>query len=109
MSIPPGPPAVPPSDQPPSDHSAGWRREKRLGAIVATLFVVLFSLTGVAGGWVTVLVLAPFLALFGVVLGSVLTIFERTRQFAVGFLIASAILIFVTAGVCVATLRSGTV
>lgn len=115
MSIPPGPPAIPPGrppgqpptqppGQPPPGPSARWRKEKRRGAIVATLVVVLVPLTGLAGGWSLVLFLSPLVAFFCVLLGSVLTITGRTRQFAVGFLIASAILIFVTAGVCVATL-----
>lgn len=108
MSIPPGPPAIPPSGQPPgqppSDPNTRWRKEKRRGAIVATLVVVLVPLTVLAGGWATVLFISPLVAFFCVLLGSVLAIFERTRQFAVGFLIASGILIFVTAGVCVVTL-----
>jgi uncharacterized membrane protein len=73
--------------------------------MVATLVVVLVPLTVLAGGWAAALFLAPLLAFFCVLLGSVLTIIGRTRQFAVGFLIASAILIIVTSGICTAALR----
>lgn len=80
------------------------KNERRQGAIVATLVVVLGSLSALSGGMIPLV--GPGAALFCVILGSVLTIFERTRQFAVGFLIASAILLFVTAGVCVALIAS---
>jgi hypothetical protein len=72
---------------------------------VATLVVVLVPLTVLAGGLGAILFVAPLVAFFCVLLGSVLTIIRGTRQFAVGFLIASAILIFVTSGVCTAALR----
>lgn len=116
MSIPPGPPAIPPPTQPPGqppgqwpgqpprEPNKRWRKEKLLGAGVATLAVLLIPLTVLEGGWFTVLFIAPLVAFFCVLLGSVLAIFERTRQFAVGFLIASGILIFVSAGVCAVTL-----
>jgi len=83
------------------------KKQKWQGALVATAVVVLGSLTGINAGWPIVLTLGPVLAFFCVILGSILTIFERTRVFAVGFLITSAILIFVTAGVCVAALSGG--
>ena len=81
------------------------KQERRWGALVGTLVVILVSLTFLGSGTFGVLLAGPGVAGFGVILGSLLTIFERTRQFAVGFLIASAILMFVTAGVCVAILR----
>lgn len=80
------------------------KNEKRQGAIVATLVVVLGSLAALAVG--LFFLVGPGTALFCVILGSVLTIFERTRQFAVGFLITSAILLFVTGGACVALIVS---
>jgi hypothetical protein len=80
------------------------KKERRRGAIVATAVVLLGSLAAVAGGFFPLV--GPGAALFCVILGSVLTIFERTRQFAVGFLITSAILLFVTGGVCVALIAS---
>ena len=98
-------PADPPQQQPPGTTSAD-KKARRWGALVATLVVVLFSLTALGFGSMGVFLAGPGVAFLGVVLGSVLTIFERTRQFAVGFLIASAVLIFVTAGVCVALIAS---
>jgi hypothetical protein len=79
---------------------------KRTGAIVAIAVVVVgvilpltyAILTGSGTGQNAV----PVVSLACVVLGSILTIPKRTRQFAVGFLITSAILLFVTAGACVA-------
>ena len=94
-------PADSPNQMPPGTTSADTKTRWR-GALVATLVVVLVSLTALGSGTFAVLVAGPGVAVFCVILGSVLTIFERTRQFAVGFLIASAILTFVTAGVCAA-------
>lgn len=101
MNSPPGQPSPQP-DQP------TWRstRQKLAGAAAATgavvLICVLFGLTDPLNG----LLVGPLAAFFFVVLGSVLTVFARTRRFAIGFLIASAILIFVTAGICTAVLSS---
>jgi hypothetical protein len=100
MSIPAGPP----SDQPPLNPTGRSIRARLWGALAATVFVGLGLSSGI-GEWLTVLVLGPFVALFGVFVGSVLTAFKRTREFAVGFLGASAILIFVTFGACVALIQ----
>lgn len=102
MSNPPSPPSKEPGQpQTPS------RNTKRTGAIVAIAAVVLISLMvallGSSGiGLGAGLVAAPLVSLGCVIVGSILTIFERTRLFAVGFLIAGAIFLFVSAGVCVA-------
>lgn len=96
MSIPAGPP----SDQPPLDPSTPQRKARRRGALVAVLVVVLGILTGYLLAGYGLFFVGPGTVVLCVVVGSVLTIFERTRQFAVGFLIASAIILVVTAGVC---------
>lgn len=96
-------PAGPPSDQPPLDPSTPHRKARRRGALVAILVVVLGFMTTFSYLILPDVMLplaGPGTALFCVILGSVLTIFERTRQFAVGFLITSAIILVVTAGVC---------
>ena len=104
MSSPPDPPSNQPNepDQPPSPS----RNNKRTGAFVALAAVVLISLIvellGGGLGFGAGLLALPVVSLVCVILGSILTIPKRTRQFAVGFLITSAILLFVTAGVCVA-------
>jgi ABC-type transport system involved in multi-copper enzyme maturation permease subunit len=103
MSNPPGPPSSQP--QTPS------RNNKRTGAFVAIAAVVLIAaLFGIVGAVSTGrmdtlaagLIAVPVVSLACVILGSILTISERTRQFAVGFLITGAIFLFVSAGVCVA-------
>jgi hypothetical protein len=108
MSIPPVPPMPPEPlpEQPPRGTTTSSKKAKLQGALVATVVVVLIS--SVIGAVSVVsdrraseaLFLSPAVALGCVVLGSVLASFERPRQFATGFLIASAILIFVSAGVC---------
>lgn len=101
MSVPPHPPPEPP-DQPQTPS----RNNKRTGAFVAITAVVLISLlVGLLSGSAplgTGLIAVPVVSLACVILGSILTISERTRQFAVGFLITGAIFLFVSAGVCVA-------
>jgi hypothetical protein len=107
VSIPPDPPSNQP-DQPdqPDRPQTRSKDTKPAGAIAATAAVVLVScLTGISRP-VNGFIVAPVVALTCVVLGSVLTIFEPVRRFAVGFLIASAVLIFVTAGVCVVAISS---
>jgi len=75
--------------------------------VVATLVVCVgAAVTGISGGLLTALLLTPGIACLGVILGSLLTISARTRRFAIGYLIASAILIFLSAGACVATALS---
>jgi hypothetical protein len=103
MSVPPHPPP-----EPPPDATTRSKKEPRIGAITATVVVVLVSLMigsaqGIHGIQTVLglgLTVAPVVALAGVLLGSILTIFQGTRRFAVGFLIASAILLVVTAGAC---------
>ena len=51
-------------------------------------------------------IFSPLVALIAVVGGAFGTVSERYRQFAVGFLIASAVLIFVSAGACVSAISS---
>lgn len=115
MSIPPAQPSPEPDpphepDLRPVDAAIRSKRERRKGAIVATAAVLVSSALFALRDLVYGLTVGMVMALFAVILGSILTIFERTRMFAVGFLIASAILIFVTAGVCifVFSLPSGT-
>ena len=93
-------PAVPTPDLPPPDPRTRFRNTRRQGALVAVLVVLLGWLTGF--GVQGLFFVGPGTVLFCVILGSVLTIFERTRPFAVGFLIASAIILVVTAGACAA-------
>jgi hypothetical protein len=96
-----------PPDQPPTepeqrsvDATIRSKREKRKGAIVATAAVLVSSALGAVSGTVFGLMVGTLVALLCFILGTILTIFERTRLFAVGFLIASAVLLFVTAGAC---------
>jgi hypothetical protein len=85
----------------------GSKKALLLGALAAVVVVVpIASALAIWGGAVGLL-FTPVVPFFGVVLGSILTIFPRTRRFAVGFLMTSAILIFLTAGVCVIGLRTG--
>lgn len=110
MSSPPDQPPTEP-DQPPNepdqrtvDATVCSKREKRKGAIVATAAVLVSSaLFAVSGPSVAGLIVGTVVALLCLILGTILIIFERTRLFAVGFLIASAVLLFVTAGVCTFT------
>ena len=102
MSIPAGPP----SDQPPINPGTPHRKARRRGALVAVLVVVLGILTGYLLAGYGLFFVGPGTVVLCVILGSLLTIFVRTRRFAVGFLITSAILLFVTAGVCSVALRS---
>jgi hypothetical protein len=126
MSNPPDPPWNQP-DQP-QTPSRNTKRTGALGAIAAVvlipLIVELLSLiVQLVGGGVIEscsatgcppngirfgagLVAVPVVSLACVILGSILTIFERTRQFAVGFLIPGAIIIVVTAGACVALIAT---
>jgi hypothetical protein len=107
MSSPPDQPPTEP-DQRPEDATIRSSREKRKGAIVATVAILVSSaLVAVSGAGVVGLMSGTVVALLCVILGSILTIFERTRLFAAGFLIASAVLMFVTAGVCTFALRLG--
>jgi hypothetical protein len=114
MSIPPSqpqPPPPPPPPEQPYQSPVPSKNTKRTGAFVAIAAVVLIAaLFGIVGAVSTGrmntlfsgLIAVPVVSLVCVILGSFLTISERTRQFAVGFLITSAILLFVTAGACVA-------
>jgi hypothetical protein len=102
MTIPPIPPMPPEPlpEQPPRGTTTSSKKAKLQGALAAIVVVVLISSMIGIGGVITGLLFAPLVAFFGVILGSILTIFEHIRPFALGLLIASAILIFVTAGVC---------
>jgi hypothetical protein len=101
VSTPPDPPQPASPPQPPR------RSEETKGAVIATVVILGIGLLGSIGGVLTGLLIAPPVALLCVILGSILAIFEGTRRFAIGFLVASAVLIFVTAGVCSVVLRSG--
>jgi|GEM_PF-2620972 len=99
-------PPDPPSNQP-NEPQRPSRNNKRTGAFAAVAAIVLISLIGgLLSGDVTLLgtglIAVPLVSLGCVILGSILTISERTRQFAVGFLITGAIFLFVSAGACVA-------
>ena len=102
MSIPAGQP----SDQPPLDPSRPHRKARRQGALVAILVAFVGILAGYLLAGYGLFFVGPGSVVLCVIVGSVLTIFERTRQFAVGFLIASAIILVVTAGVCAALIAS---
>lgn len=111
MSIPPNPPP-----NQPGQSQVPSKNNKRMGAIAAILVVVLIAaLFGIVGALTsgrgdqllaTAIVTASLVSLASVVVGSILTIFKPVRQFAVGFLSASAVLMVVTAGGCVAVLSS---
>jgi len=116
MSIPPNPPANSPANQP-HQPPMSWRNKKRMGAIAAVVSVVFLSLliglanpsptsSGSNGTLVKAALISPLLALIAVVGGAFGTMSERYRRFAVGFLIASAVLIFVTAGTCLSVISS---
>lgn len=102
MSIPPDPSSSQP-DPPPQGHDRpqNWARQRAIGGISAVAAVLVISTVLSLSGRGVPLVLAPAVALVFVICGSLLTISQSRRQFAVGFLIASAVLIFVTAGACV--------
>ncbi len=93
-----------PPDPPPNQPQTPSRNNKRTGAFVAIAAIVVISLiVGLLSGNALLgsgLIAVPVVSLACVILGSILTISERTRQFAVGFLITGAILLFVSAGVC---------
>jgi hypothetical protein len=109
MSFPPPPPLNEPND--PNEPNQPKRprtpstKNKWTGAIVATALVLgVSALFGLGGMGVLGLGIGTVVAFFSVILGSALTIPRETRAFAIGFLIASAILMVVTAGVCVSVL-----
>lgn len=110
MSIPAVPPTGPPSGQPPLDPMTRSRKKaRRQGTLVAILVAFLgfmATLSSFILPDVQLPLAGPGTVVLCVILGSILTIFERTRQFAVGFLIASAILLVVTAGACVALIAA---
>lgn len=105
MSIPTDPPSDPqqPHDQPQPPSS----NNKRKGAITATATILGVSALFAAGGLgVFALGIGSLVALVCVILGSLLTISRESRSFAIGFLVASAILLVVTAGVCLGALNA---
>jgi uncharacterized membrane protein len=117
LSIPPDQPseADQPSEQPRPPRPP-WRNSKLMGALAAVVLVILIPsivalILAIAGSRDSGLIVpwvAPLVSLGSVFVGSILTVFESTRRFAIGFLIASSILIVVTAGVCVVALaRAG--
>jgi len=97
MSIPP--PIQP--HQPPGSSS----NNKRTGALAATLVVILISaIVGLLYGGITGLVVAALMSFGCVIAGAILTTSKRSSQFAMGFMIAGAILVVAStvlgAGVC---------
>lgn len=75
-------------------------KERLQGVLVAGVAVVFTPLTYESFNQGTpLLLIGPVVSLVCVVLGSLLTIFRRPRQFAVGFLITGGIFFLVTAGV----------
>jgi hypothetical protein len=131
VSNPPHPPEPPDLPDQPNHPQTPSRNNKRTGAFVAIAAVVLISLIvellsfigQLLGGGVIEscsatgcppngvgfgagLVAVPVVSLACVILGSILTISKRTRQFAVGFLIPGAIILVVTAGACVALIAA---
>jgi hypothetical protein len=100
MSNPPDPPTNQPDQPHPPSRNTRWT-----GAIVATAIVLVVSALFGVGGWGILGVgIGTVVAFLCVILGSLLAISPETRPFAIGFLIASAILMVVTAGVCVSVL-----
>jgi hypothetical protein len=127
-----GQPAGPPPDPPPPPASSGLphapplqhnetapepglrSRLAMLGGLVgAILYLLLIGASFVTSGTepgMQVLTLFAGMILLTIamlVLGIALVIFQRTRLFAIGLLIAVAFGVFVSAGVCVAVVSTG--
>jgi hypothetical protein len=92
---------IPPDHPPPPQPQMPSMNNKRAGAIAATMLIFVISLVAeVLNTTGAGLIAAMLVSIPCVIGGSILAIFARTRQFAVGFLIVSAIVLFVTAGAC---------